>query len=87
MVPMVQARKDPNNEIIYCDSCNAMTITDCCLSKIQMSEFAVQDSKTQVLLDLKSMFHVFKNGFNKAMQNSKENLAFAKTILKKKIEV
>ena len=37
MVPMAQARKDPNNEIIYCDSCNVMTITDCCLSKVQMS--------------------------------------------------
>ena len=33
------------------------------------------------------MFDVFKNGFNKAIQNSKEKIAFAKSILKKKIEV
>ena len=50
-------------------------------------EFVVQDSKSQELLNLKSTFDVFKNGFTEAMQNSKDKIALVKSILKKKIEV
>ena len=63
-----------------------MTTTACCLNKMQI-EFVVQDSKSQELLNLKSTFDVFKNGFTEAMQNSKDKIALAKSILKKKIEV
>ena len=84
--PRCNQEKVPDNEIIYWDSCNVMTTTDCCLSKMQI-EFVVQDSETQELLDLKSTFNVFKNGFSEAMQNSKDKIALAKSILKKKIEV
>ena len=43
-----------------------MTTTNCCLSKMQI-EFLAQDSETQQLLNLKSKFDIFKNGFSKAM--------------------
>ena len=62
-----------------------VTTTDCCLSKIQV-EFVVQDNETQELLDLKSIFDVFKNGFREVIQN-KDKMALAKSLLKKKIEV
>ena len=67
--PRCNLEKTPDNEIIYCDSCDVMTTTDCCLSTMQI-EFVVQDSETKELLDLKSTFDVFKNGFSEAMQNS-----------------
>ena len=60
--PLCNQKNIPDNEIIYCDSCNVMTTTDCCLSKMQI-EFVVQGSETQELLDLKSIFDVIKNGF------------------------
>ena len=84
--PRCNQEKVPDNEIIYCGSCNVMTTTACCLNKMQI-EFVVQDSKLQELLNLKSTFDVFKNGFTEAMQNSKDKIALAKSILKKKIEV
>lgn len=43
-----------------------MTTSDCCFNRIK-SEFAVQNSKEQELLDLKTLFDVFKNGFKEAM--------------------
>ena len=84
--PQCHQEKTPDNKIIYCDSCNVMTTNNCCLSKMQI-ELVVQDSGTKELLDLKSSFDVFKNGFSKAMQNSKDKITLAKIILKKKIEV
>ena len=50
-------------------------------------DFVVQDNKTHELLNLKSTFDVFKNGSTEAMQNSKDKIALAKSILKKKNEV
>ena len=72
-----------DNKIIYCDSCNVMATTDCGLSKMPI-EFVVQDSETQELLDLKSIFDIFLNDFSEVIQNSKEKIALAKSILKKK---
>ena len=63
-----------------------MATTDYCLSRMQI-EFVVKDRETQELFNLKSTFDVFKNGFRKAMQNSKDKIALSKSILKKKIEV
>ena len=63
-----------------------MATADCGLSKMQF-EFVVQDSETQELLNIKSTFDVFKNDFSEVMQNRKEKIALAKSILKKKIEV
>ena len=78
--PRYNQEKISDNEIIYCDSCKVMKITDCCLSKV---EFVVQNSETQELLDLKSTFDAFKNGFSEAMQNVKDKIALAKSFLKK----
>ena len=64
--PRWNEEKISDIEIIYCNSCNVMTTTNCCLCKMQI-EFLVQDSETQQLLNLKSKFDVFKNGFRKAM--------------------
>ena len=75
-----------DNEIMYCDSCNFMATTDCGLSKMPI-EFVAQDSETQELLDLKSIFDVFENDFSEVIQNSKEKIALAKSILKKKIKL
>ena len=50
-------------------------------------EFVAQDSETQELLDLKSIFDVFENDFSEVIQNSKEKIALAKSILKKKIKL
>ena len=61
--PHYNQEKTPDNKIIYCNSCNVMTTTDCCLSKMQI-EFALQDGKTKELINLKSAFDVFKNGFS-----------------------
>ena len=51
------------------------------------TEFVDQDSETQELLERKSTFDIFKNGFRKAMQNSKDKISLAKSISKKKIYV
>ena len=51
------------------------------------TEFVDQDSETQKLLERKSTFDIFKNGFRKAMQNSKDKISLAKSISKKKIYV
>ena len=64
--PRCNQEKISDIEIIYCNSCNVMTTTNCCLSKMQI-EFLAQDRETQQLLNLKSKFDIFKNGFSKAM--------------------
>ena len=52
--------------MIFFHSWKFMTTSDCCFNRIK-SEFAVQNSKEQELLDLKALFDVFKNGFKEAM--------------------
>ena len=59
-MPSSNQEKIPDNEIIYCICFNVMTTTDCCISKMQI-RLVVQYSKTQELIDLPSIFDVFKN--------------------------
>ena len=65
--PQCKQEKIQDIEMIYSHSCNVMTTSDCCSNRIK-SEFVVQSREKQELLDLKSSFDVFKNGFNKAME-------------------
>ena len=60
-----------------------MTTTDCCNSKMQI-RLVVQYSKTQELIDLPSIFDVFKNHFSETTQ-SNDKITLVRCI--KKIEV
>lgn len=64
--PQRNEEKITYNEMIYFHSWKFMTTSDCCFNRIK-SEFVVQNSKEQELLDLKALFDVFKNGFKEAM--------------------
>ena len=55
--PRCNQKNIPYNEITYCNSCNVVTTTDCCFSKMQIV-FVGEDSKTQELLELRSTFDV-----------------------------
>ena len=69
--------------MIHCNCCNVMTTTDCCISKMQI-RLVVQYSKTQELIDLPSIFDVFKNHFSETTQ-SNDKITLVRSI--KKIEV
>ena len=65
--PQCKQEKIQDSEMIYYDSCNVMTTSDCCSNKIK-SEFVVQNTEKQELIDLKASFDVFKNGFNETIE-------------------
>ena len=85
--PQCKQENTPDNEMIYCDSCNVMATRDCCSNKIK-SEFVVQNSEKQELIDLRHHLTYLKMVLMKLWKNIiKGKIAFANSVLTKERKV